>query len=509
MGRRKRRDPVEQVPLNVIGHPMFARCDLFVEVKEYRPAGEELEEFAHNALVLALPPYLNRKKLIVGMQQHFVILHKPSDREGSMERKLLGLSRIGRVWVVLRVHIELMDWIHVTLRARYYGFRPVAQVRKEMQRRYEAQLRGEVEPFSSGIEAHADCKLILGLSGTGKSTAALMAVSMLPIFIKHTEFEGEDLRMVQAVWVYVTCPHNGSLRTFLEGILEWFDMYLGTHLVEEMSLKANTADYMAAAREALNDHFTGLLIIDEIQNVLKAADKHDLIDFLTNLLNDRCCSVLCLGTEEAESHLKTLRVQRRVSNSGITRLAPFKNDEYWEIFCLALMKIDFLPEPPDEDALPRLREILYDLSAGIPAIAKLIWKLTQYLGIVNPPEIQDGKLEGYKVVSEELMRVAASTGLGLVKGMVTAVKKRDMKRLSELSKLAADAVDEYLGSRIPVQPSSEDVAAAQESLDRYVDIVSGLIDLGFSEIEARSLAHKRMADERRSSANDKGAATGP
>ncbi|SOE92528.1 AAA domain-containing protein [Burkholderia sp. D7] len=480
---------VKEVPLNVVGDPILAPCKIFVDAV-YRNSKQELPEYGHNALVLALPRF-DRAAILDGMREEFAVCHSELSRRWTMEQRMLGLNRISRVWVLLPVHVQLLDWAYAALRTRYLGLQCTEVVKREMQQRYEAIQSGEYRPLSHSSESHSECKSIFALSGVGKTTAMKIVLSTLPMIIKHKQFEGADLRVVQAVWVFVSCPHNGSVTTLLRGILRWFDNFLDTRYVEEMSSRSNTGDWIDKVILVLSKHFTGILVIDEIQNALKAANRHEMIDFLTTMFNARCCAFVCLGTPDAEKQMPLMRTRRRVSSSGLLEMTPFELGPEWTLFAAALTAVDFQRKKFEEPDV--IYETLFILSAGMPAIAKLVWRMTEYCGIVNEDSEEKNELTK-GMVTPELMEAAAASGLGLVEGMLAAIRQRDFKAIAELTGMAEKRVGAYLTQPIPDKEARQALSASEMRVRKTATIAGYLVNLGLSDIDAQQYARQVMIE---------------
>jgi hypothetical protein len=486
---RDEAEMVKEVPLNVVGDPILAPCKISVDAV-YRDSKQELPEYAHNALVLALPRF-DRGAILDGMREEFAVRHSELSRRWTKEQRILGLNRISRVWVLLPVHVQLLDWAYAALRTRYLGLQCTEVVKREMQQRYEDIQSGKYRPLSHPSESHSECKSIFALSGVGKTTAMKIVLSTLPMIIKHKQFEGGDLRIVQAVWVFVSCPHNGSVTTLLRGILRWFDNYLDSHYVEEMSSKSNAGDWIDKVILVLSKHFTGILVIDEIQNALKAANRHEMIDFLTTLFNARCCAFVCLGTPDAEKQMPLMRTRRRVSSSGMLEMTPFELGPEWTLFAKALTAVDFQQK---KFANPEvIYETLFILSAGMPAIAKLVWRMTEYYGIVHEDSEDQTELTR-GMVTPELMEAAAASALGLVDGMLAAIRQRDFKTIADLTDMAQERVSAYLTQPIADKDAEQALSASEARVRKTATIAGYLVNLGLSEIEAQQYARQMMIE---------------
>ncbi|MGF6958614.1 ATP-binding protein [Paraburkholderia youngii] len=494
--RSKKQLDLQEIPLNVPGDPILGRCDMAIEAI-YRPSNTELQEYADNPLILALPEF-RRQEILDSMTKGFKLGFTAQSRSWRKEMRLLALARIERVWVLLPIHIQLVDWFHIALRSRYVHFQTTETIKRIMQSTYASIQRGRYKVFSAPRSSHSECMPVLAISGVGKTTAVKMVLSTLPMIITHKSYKGEWLGVQQAVWVFVTCPHNGSVRSLLLGILGWFDLYIGTSYVAEVGDQAVSSMLVEKVIMVLSIHYTGILVIDEIHNSLRSANRTDLIDFLTNIFNASCCNFVVIGSPEVEKELKRFQTRRRVGSAGVAKLAPLRDGPDWERVSDAIMEQDFQRRACKDKE--RVRKQLLQRSAGMPAIAKLVWKLTQYEGIF----IEDAKgVEGIALgeVTVELLDMAADRGLGLVDGMLEAIAKSDYRKIAELTGAAEDAVGAYLES-MPVD--SEQRRAIDESqirVEKFIGTVTYLIDLGVRRIDAERLAETVIAENPNLDAN--------
>jgi hypothetical protein len=169
-------------------------------------------------------------------------------------------------------------------------------------------------------------------------------------------------------------------------------------------------------------------------------------------------------------------------------MTPFQRGELWDHFADALIAIDLQKMPPKD--LERIRDTLFDLSAGLPAIAKLVWRLSQYQGLflegMEQPE--DSNLD-LGQITPELMKMAAQRGLGLVEGMLTAIRNRDYKKISELTDVAENKVHAYLAQ------SQSDLNAAEARVLRTAAVADALIDVDIPKIEAEEYARDVTAGD--------------
>jgi hypothetical protein len=470
----------------------------------YHLAEWEPEEYRDNPFILALPPYHNRTKTIQSMNATFAVPHHDSARKLPDYAKLLCVKRVLRNFIPLPVHVQIFDWVHSQLRAHYHSLvesRDAVRVRSAYAD-VQAGTPGMVTPLAN---SHSQVLFVFGMSGVGKTTSSNMGLSGFPHIILHREFNGKPFRQSQVIRVHVTCPHNGSVTSVCKEILEWFDINLGTDYLREMKKRGvNSADYVDKVGRVLLRHNVGLLVIDEMQNALRAADSREMLDMLVNLLNWNACAVLAIGTPEAEKIIaKRFRLARRIG-SQVVRLRPFEifpeerlvqsasspdgrksfdtqispevrgliedRDKYVD----SLTRIDFLPKKFQDTV--GVRNALMTCSAGVPAFLNVAWMLTQYAGITT----------GAEMVTPRLVETATREAFGLVEGLLNALRRKDYVVLDRVGDMAMGRLMSHLES-VVTQSERDAVNATQQEnaqIENFARTATTLIDLGYGEAQA-------------------------
>lgn len=178
------------------------------------------------------------------------------------------------------------------------------------------------------------------------------------------------------------------------------DRILGTeYAVKAVRRQSVTLDALVSQLSQLCiTHNIGIIIIDEIQNVLSASTKRGnnsrLVRFLAQLMNDTGICAVLVGTPEvgalfdSEPHLA-----RRTRGLRIGAL------EYGELFHHLLsglwqMQYTQIYQPLTE----RLEGLLFEISGGLPAL------LAQVIALAQTQAIESGT----EILSEEVIRKTVS-----------------------------------------------------------------------------------------------------
>lgn len=283
------------------------------------------------------------------------------------ERKQ-GLALLPTVFVPLDYMFYVYDSLFRMLQSSYYTL-----TSRESVARMNALFVSEGAVNIYGTQAQSGA--LLGTPGIGKTTTLKRCLMLMPQVIAHERYLDKPFFCKQVLWLFVECPSDASQKTMAYNIVHALDMAVGSnHLDYLMRAHSNAASAVATYIKVLClTYHVGLLVIDEIQNVVATAQRTNrvkpLIRFLTELTNDSCTAVYFTGTTLAESVFQSEEYLRRRTRGP--RLLPFKPDGAYRDFLQALWPYQFTPERAE--LTDKLANQIYDYSGGIPAyISKLL-----------------------------------------------------------------------------------------------------------------------------------------
>lgn len=229
----------------------------------------------------------------------------------------------------------------------------------------------------------ADAIFISGFSGNGKSTMSERI--LFKCFPQILEHHFGDFNEPQITYIKVDVPHDGSRGGFLENILIELDRVLSKSSIGSQEyakhIKKNTrGNYQdlgkieGIAIQALNRHYVGVLVIDELQNLLIARKDYRtaMLQLLDTFSNKLFVPTLKIGTPDSRELVSTKsRHLRRLGEPFF--LSPLTVDKpTWERTMKALFAFQPIEKPIERNT--PIEDLLAQLSAGVPDYLIKLWK---------------------------------------------------------------------------------------------------------------------------------------
>lgn len=140
----------------------------------------------------------------------------------------------------------------------------------------------------------------------------------------------------------VQCPFDSSVKGLLLEILRKVDETLDSRYYP-YALKARaTTDMLIGSVSQVALNHIGMLIVDEIQNVVNSKNGKSLIGALTQLINNSGISICMVGTPESTVFFESaMQLARR--SVGLQYTAMSYN-EYFQNFCKIIFRYQFLKD---------------------------------------------------------------------------------------------------------------------------------------------------------------------
>lgn len=239
-------------------------------------------------------------------------------------------------------------------------------------------------------------------------------------------------------------------------ILNEIDFILGTTYSEDY--RGNKTILMNAVAIACRNHGIGLIVIDEIQNLVAARgqDRDEILDFYTALENVKGTPIVKIGTPRSRSLFDRLHTARRAVGPVPPYWMWMEEDREWRSFCETLWEFQYTEQPcPYSDELSHL---LYDLSQGILDFAVKAFLFAQLRAIHN----------GLPKITSELLESVVHDHFKAAEKILTAIREKDLEALENYDDVVID-FDEHWRKLINEgkQKKKKDQAQVQDEPNNF------------------------------------------
>lgn len=232
-----------------------------------------------------------------------------------------------------------------------------------------------------GIIGGSDSFTIIGASGIGKTSAISRALNLIEA--DHViEIEQPYTKFLPCLTVQ--CPFDSSVKGLLIEILRKLDEQIGTNYTK---FKKATVDMLIGSVSQVCLNHIGLLVVDEIQNVVNSKNGKNLIGSLTQLINNSGISICMVGTPESEIFFgQAMQLARR--SVGLKYTAIPYNEHFCEV-CECLFSYQYVKNVTHINNT--IIDWLYQHSAGVISTVVSLIHDAQEIAILNGREVLDIK----------------------------------------------------------------------------------------------------------------------
>ena len=213
-----------------------------------------------------------------------------SIRNENQAIRLMQLSDLYRMYIPSSMSLEIYSKLYLALLRSLQKKGTQAAVRQK----YENYKRIQNQDYR-GIIGGSDSFTIIGTSGIGKSSAISRAIELIT---ENQMIEVEEPYVKVIPCVIVQCPFDSSVKGLLLEILRKVDEALETHYYQNALRARATTDMLIGSVSQVALNHIGMLIVDEIQNVVNSKNGKSLIGSLTQLINNSGISICMVGTPE-------------------------------------------------------------------------------------------------------------------------------------------------------------------------------------------------------------------
>ena len=304
-----------------------------------------------------------------------------SCREKSSSERLIQLNDLYKIFIPSTMSTEIYFKLYLAT---------IRSLRKKEQKEMKAQQLNNFRRINkaqtyngAGIIGGSDSFTIIGTPGIGKSTSIVRAMQL----ISSGSYEKEDEAGYTNIIPYIICqcPFDCSVKSLLLDVLRQVDMAIGTTYCEKAMKVYATTDMLIGFVSQVAINHIGLLVVDEIQNVVNHKAGKQLVAMLTQLINNSGISICMVGTTECEDFFEsTAYLARR------TLGLKYKNcdyDDYFRKFCDTLFRYQYVKN--HAEITEAMRIWLYEHSKGVISVVVALIHDAQEKAILDGSETLD------------------------------------------------------------------------------------------------------------------------
>lgn len=369
--------------------------------------------------------------------------------EKSSTERLIALQDIYQIFVPSTMSREIYAKLYLALLRSLQKKRSILAVRQAnenskmvRQKSYESIIGG------------SDSFTILGPSGIGKSSSISRAINILT---EGAVLECSSAKLVACLQIQT--PADCSVKSLLLEILRKTDELLHSRYYETAIRSRSTTDMLIGCVSQVALNHIGLLIIDEIQNIVNNKNGKTLIGTLTQLINNSGVSICMVGTPESAIFFEQERMLARRS-LGLNYTAMEYNNNFRD-FCKEIIAYSYVQKTISMDEAMLLW--LYNHSGGNASVVISLIHDSQEIAI----------LEGYEQLDISMLNIAFEKRMGMLHNFIkpTVIKSGPVKK--KISSPITITEKNILADNISIHQIAMDAKVSQS------DIVSILRQNGF------------------------------
>lgn len=287
--------------------------------------------------------------------------------------RLIALQDLYGVYIPTEMSREIYAKLYLALFRSMSKKRSLAAVRQFS----ENQNRVRGKEFTS-IIGGSDSFTIIGDSGIGKSATVSRVIDLIS---KQCVIDlPNGMRIIPCVQVQT--PADCSVKGLLFEVLRRVDEILDTRYHYNAARVGSTTDMLIGSVSTVALNHIGLLIVDEIQNVVNNKNGQVVVGMLTQLINNAGISICMVGTPKSALFFgQEMMLARR--SLGLS-YGPFSYDETFAEFCRELFQYQYVQNRTELNE--SILQWLYNHSKGNASVVVSLLHDAQEIAILDGAE---------------------------------------------------------------------------------------------------------------------------
>lgn len=288
--------------------------------------------------------------------------------------RLMALADIHKLYIPSQMSLDIYCKLYLALLRSLQKKGTQTAIKQQYQNHRSIQ-----QQAYRGIIGGSDSFTVIGLSGIGKSSAIDRAISLI---VENPVIEIEKPYTKIIPVLVVQCPFDSSVKGLLLEVLRKVDEMLESSYYSYALKSRATTDMLLGSVSQVALNHIGLLIVDEIQNVVNSRNGKNLIGTLTQLINNSGISIGMVGTPESVPFFEqAMHLARRSVGLQYTAM-PY--DSYFESFCKVIFSYQYIQN--ESEISPAIIRWLYEHSAGMVSVVVSLIHDAQEIAILTGTE---------------------------------------------------------------------------------------------------------------------------
>ena len=360
--------------------------------------------------------------------------------EKSSTERLIALQNIYQIFVPSTMSREIYAKLYLALLRSLQKKRSILAVRQAnenskmvRQKSYESIIGG------------SDSFTILGPSGIGKSSSISRAINSLT---ERTVLEFSNAKLIACLQIQT--PADCSVKSLLLEILRKTDELLHSRYYETAIRSRSTTDMLIGCVSQVALNHIGLLIIDEIQNIVNNKNGKTLIGTLTQLINNSGVSICMVGTPESAIFFEQERILAR-RTLGLNYTAMEYNNNFRD-FCKEIIAYSYVQKTISMDEAMLLW--LYNHSGGNASVVISLIHDSQEIAI----------LEGYEQLDISMLNIAFEKRMGMLHNFIKPPVIKSSPAKKKISSPITITEKNILADNISIHQIAMDAKVSQSGI---------------------------------------------
>ena len=341
--------------------------------------------------------------------------YDPNIRAQPSTVRLMALSDLYNIYIPSSMSVEIYSKLYLALlRSLQKKEGITAQIQRNENHKRLCQRE------SNSVLGGSDSFSIIGTSGIGKSTAINRAIDLIA---EQGLIENSHTKIIPCL--VVQCPHDSSVKGLLLEILRKVDLFLDSDYYQKALKNRVTTDQIIGNVSQIALNHIGLLVVDEIQNVVNNRNGKTLVAMLTQLINSSGISICMVGTPEcAQFFEQAMQLARRALG---LYYGAVEYDQFFHNFCSTLFEYQYVKNKTEIS--DGIIQWLYNHSGGIISIVVSLIHDAQEIAI----------LSGTETLNFDTLNEAYQKRLNMLHTFIAPSKPIPKKKKSESPCPAAEA----------------------------------------------------------------------